>query len=198
MTNFLQSVLNYEQQGINRQAILLLVKEQIAQIDLQRKDIKLSISEDIESLGAVEGTKACNAICPPTGGSDGAARSRLQRRRVWLKGLLASVHSSYDFTLEAGTINCAYIGDANERQANSIFAVLEKLVSMDVLASLPCTREDILAGIKSQSNEGLPKNILTVDDATVTAIQAVATKAAEIAAKLALPLEKEALKVKQA
>ena len=200
MGNFLQEVLNYEQQGINRQALMSLVKPQIEAIDEKRKAIRESIESDIKSLGAIEACKACNALCPTESGADNAARQRLSRRRNWLKSLLAKVHTEYNFVLTDGVIFAEYIGDAHVREAKSIFASLTKLVDLDVIDSLPCEFNDILAGLKSASNEGIAKGeSLKIDDATVLAIHDIGANIADLMTKFngTSKTAKEAQEVKE-
>lgn len=180
--NFLQTVLAYEAQGINREALTSLIKPELEAIDAKRKDFRESCEKDIKAVGAIDATKACNAVCPTIPGSDNAARQRLSRRRNWLKGLLKKIHGKYDFTMADGQLFCEYIGDSITREANELLLVIQRLNSLDIITA-EITRDDIIAGLKSETASS-GANVIEVDSTTVKSIATVLARVSAISENL--------------
>ncbi len=187
-TSFLGKVLAYEQAGVDREAILSLVKPQIEEIDKGRKAIKNTILDQMKSLGAVDSVKVVNVLCLSRRGAEQAERSRLSRRRNFFKSLCTSRFPDYDFELDAGMLHADYIGSATIREANILLSGLQKLLSMDLFPFADdiesVTREDIVKGLESLEAQPHEVEALVVGKSAVEAMGTILARVEKVHSKL--------------
>lgn len=176
-----QLVLSYEQQGVNRAALQQLIAPEIKAIDERRKATRELIEKEVKSVTAEDAVKVVNAICPSIPGADNSARQRLSRRRNWLKSVCTKVHVTYDFSLVDGQLFAEYIGNAYVREAKTILAGLEKILSLDL--PLGCTVSELSAALLGNANASRTE-VVEIDDTTVTAIDSVLSRVTGIASRL--------------
>lgn len=179
--NFLSSVLSYEAHGVTRAAILSLIKPQLDEIDGQRKEIRKALAEQIKGLKDVKAAcSAANSLCPKVAKADATERKRLERRRSFLRGIIAAQYQDYDIIVDGGYLFPQYEGDAYTREAKEIVAMVARLKDLgyrvpkielaELAVQLKAVGTDTSVGT-APIISGLNTDILATIAATITGIQ---------------------------